>query len=179
MDALVQAIESFTSIHATPITDAWAVEAARLIARSLLRAFRDGRDLAARSDVAYGSLMAGLALSNARLGLVHGLAHPLGARYRIPHGLVCAVLLLPVMRFNRGACREKYARLDAVMDGDADAFIAKLMHDLGVPLDLKAFRVNLADVPRIVEESLPSGSLKANPRVPTAADCGAIVREII
>lgn len=127
MDALVQAIESFTSIHASPVTDAWSFEAVRLLKDSVRAAYRDGADLTARTDAAYGSLLAGLALANARLGLVHGLAHPLGARYHIPHGLACAVLLPPVMRFNRRSCPRKYARLDSLLNGDAVAFVEKLM----------------------------------------------------
>ena len=179
MDALVQAIESFTSIHASAVTDAWSFEAVRRLKGSVLKAYRDGSDASARADAAYGSLLAGLALSNARLGLVHGLAHPLGARYHIPHGLVCAVLLPPVMRFNRESCAEKYARLDHVMGGDAVAFVERLMHDLDLPSDLKAFAVQPDDVPLLVEESLPSGSLKANPREATPEACTRILMRVI
>ena len=179
MDALVQAIESFTSIHASPVTDAWSFEAVRLLKDSVVRAHRDGSDLAARTDAAYGSLFAGLALSNARLGMVHGLAHPLGARYHIPHGLVCAVLLLPVMRYNRGSCPEKYARLDRLMEGDAIGFIERMMRALELPLDLKGFSVDPDDIPLLVEESLPSGSLKANPREATREACAEVLRSII
>jgi len=175
MDALVQAIESFTSKHATPVTDAWSFEAVRLLKTSVLAAYRDGSDLAAHTDAAFGSLLAGLALANARLGMVHGLAHPLGARYHIPHGLVCAVLLAPVMRFNRGAAQEKYVRLDGVMDGDAVGFVERLRDALGLPADLKPFGVRAGDVPTLVAESLPSGSLAANPREATAEACTALL----
>jgi len=179
MDALVQAIESFTSKHASPVTDAWSFEAVRLLKDAVPRAYREGADLTARTDAAYGSLLAGLALSNARLGLVHGLAHPAGARWGIPHGLVCAVLLAPVMRFNRESCAAKYARLDALMDGDAVAFVERLMGALDIPRDLTRFQVKPEIIPLIVEESLPSGSLKANPRHVTAKDCAEIIRSVI
>jgi len=179
MDALVQAIESFTSVHANAVTDAWSFQAVRLLKTSVLAAYRDGSDLGARSDAACGSLLAGLALANARLGMVHGLAHPLGARYHIPHGLVCAVLLPPVMRFNREAAAEKYARLDHVMEGDAAAFVETLLTQLDIPSDLKQFNINPDDVPRLVEESLPSGSLKANPRKATSEACTAVLNHVI
>jgi alcohol dehydrogenase class IV len=179
MDALVQAIESFTSMHASPVTDAWSFEAVRLLKEAVPRACRDGADLTARTDASYGSLLAGLALSNARLGLVHGLAHPLGARCNIPHGLVCAVLLPSVMRFNRESCAGKYARLDALMDGDAVTFVERLMRELEIPLDLKPFQVKAELIPLLVEESLPSASLKANPREATRETCTEILRGLI
>ena len=179
MDALVQAVESFTSIHASPVTDAWSFAAARLLKDSVVAAYRDGSDLAARTDAAYGSLLAGLALANARLGMVHGLAHPLGARYHIPHGLVCAVLMPPVMRFNREACPEKYARLDHLMKGDCIAFVEGLLARLDLPTDLKHFNVDPAAIPTLVAESLPSGSLKANPRDATPEACAEVLRSIL
>jgi len=179
MDALVQAIESFTSIHANAVTDAWSFQAIRLLKDSVLLAYRDGSDLSARSDAAHGSLLAGLALSNARLGLVHGLAHPLGARAHIPHGLACAVLLPPVMRFNREACAEKYTRLDHIMNGDAVTFVENLMRALDIPPNLKTFGVQPDDVPLLVQESLPSGSLKANPREATPEACTEILRSVL
>jgi len=179
MDALVQAIEAFTSIHASPVTDAWSFEAVRLLKDSVPAAWRDGSDLAARTDAAYGSLLAGLALANARLGMVHGLAHPVGARCHIPHGLVCAVLMPTVMRFNREACPEKYARLDHVMKGDCIAFVEDLLGRLDLPRDLRSFDVDPAMIPLLVAESLPSGSLKANPREATAEACAEVLRSIL
>jgi len=179
MDALVQGIESFTSRHACPVTDAWSFEAVRLLAGSVANAWRNGADLTARTDAAYGSLLAGLALSNARLGLVHGLAHPVGARWNIPHGLVCAVLMPPVMRFNRESCAAKYARLDALLGGDAVAFVERLMRELAIPRDFRTFRVKPELLPLIVEESLPSGSLQANPREATREDCTDILKALL
>ncbi|HUW58903.1 MAG TPA: iron-containing alcohol dehydrogenase, partial [Planctomycetota bacterium] len=85
----------------------------------------------------------------------------------------------PVMRFNRESCAEKYARLDHVMGGDAVAFVERLMHDLDLPSDLKAFAVQPDDVPLLVEESLPSGSLKANPREATPEACTRILMRVI
>ena len=179
MDALVQAIEAFTSRQANPLTDAWAFEAVLRLKDSVVASWRMGGDLMARTDVAWGSLLAGLALSNARLGLAHGLAHPLGARYRIPHGLVCAVLMPPVARFNREKCPEKYARLDAALGGDTAQVIEDMLSTMKLPTDLKAFGIMPEHVPGLVEESLPSGSTKANPRTVTPEACAMVLQSLI
>jgi alcohol dehydrogenase len=178
MDALTQAIESYISIYATPITEALSLEAAWLIARSLLIAYRQGANLGARTDMAYGSLMAGMALANARLGVVHGIAHPLGVRYHIPHGLVCAVLLPRAMRLNAEAAKEKFGRLAQVFGKEPIAFVEELSEALSLPKTLRAYKVKAADFPAIVRESMPSGSLKANPKKVTEGDVEMILRGV-
>ena len=123
MDALTQAIESYISIHATPLTEALSLQAIELLARSLTDAHDDGTNLAAREDCLYGSLLAGMALANARLGAVHGLAHPIGVRYGVPHGLVCAVLLPPVLRMNEDFAEEKFERMSDVVGQSIIEFV--------------------------------------------------------
>ena len=108
MDALTQAVESYLSRLATPLTDALALHAVELIWLNILAAYQHGEDRSAREAMSYGSLLAGMALANARLGAVHGMAHPIGWRYRLRHGVVCAALLPHVLRFNREAVAEKY-----------------------------------------------------------------------
>ena len=114
-DALCQAIEAYTSIGAGPVTDALAMRAIALIGGSLARAYRQGDDLAARESMSMGSLMAGMAMASARLGGVHGMAHPLGARYHIPHGVVCGLLLPYTMEYNLDAAQAKYATVAALL----------------------------------------------------------------
>jgi len=179
MDALAQAIESFTSLGSTPLTDALAFESARLILQSLEAACRDGADLDARSDMLLGSLLAGIALANARLGTIHGLAHPLGIRWNIPHGRICATLLAPVMRFNERVVGEKYGRLSALAGRPIIEHVERLRDQLGIPADLKAHRITADEVEWIVRESLPSGSLKMNPRPTSADDLRAILAPLI
>jgi alcohol dehydrogenase class IV len=186
-DALCQAIEAFVSIGASPATDALAGEAVRLVGRSLVPAFRDGAELAARSDMLYGSLLAGMALVNARLGAVHGMAHPLGLRFDIPHGTVCGLLLPHVMAYNLPWAEEKYAQvarwLGVEPAGQSEAELARRsveavqqrLEQIDLPLRLRHFGVTETDLPIIVEESLPSGSLKHNPRPLDAADVSAIL----
>jgi len=184
-DALCQAIESFVSIGAQPTTDALAVEAIRLLARSLVRAYDDGQDIEARTDVHYGSLLAGMALANARLGAVHGIAHPVGGHYRIPHGVVCGLLLPHVMEYNLqcGAAPstpEKYARIARLLGrggiaSHAVQAVSDLISRLDIPRHLEALGVQREDFPLLIEESLPSGSLRSNPRRLQAEDVQRIL----
>jgi alcohol dehydrogenase class IV len=186
-DALCQAIESLVSIGAMPETDALAAEAIRLIGRSLVRAYREGDNLEARADMLYGSMLAGMALSNARLGAVHGLAHPLGHHCHIPHGVICGLLLPGVMAYNLEYAEEKYARAASLLGCHAEGMERKEAARLGVervrdilqkielPLRLRDLDVPRADFPRIIEESLPSGSMKHNPRPLEAADLQIIL----
>jgi alcohol dehydrogenase class IV len=93
LDALTQVMEPYVSNKANPLTDALCREGMRRAARSLRRAYEDGRDAAAREDMAQASLFGGLALANAKLGAVHGFAGPLGGMFPAPHGVVCARLV--------------------------------------------------------------------------------------
>ncbi len=175
VDALTQAIEAYTSTGATVVSDLLALEATTRIAGSLKTAYLSGDDLAAREHMALGSLLAGLALASARLGLVHGLAHPLGALYHIPHGQVCGILLPHVMEFNLESCREKYARLAAEMGIGAEAealleWVKNLNGELALTESLADFGLQEDDFDRIIPDALSSGSTKHNPRPVTEQD---------
>lgn len=180
-DALCQAIESFTSIGASPVTDALAMRAIALIAESLERAYVDGQDMSAREGMSMGSLMAGMAMANARLGGVHGMAHPLGSYYDIPHGVVCGLLLPYTMAYNLEYAIDKYATIASLMGEEIDSLTGKeaaqraveqvraLLERIHIPQHLSAFGVRADQLDPIIAESLPSGSLKHNPR-PLAAE---------
>jgi alcohol dehydrogenase class IV len=190
-DALTQAIESYTSIGASAVTDGLAYEAIRRIARSLERAVRGARegdeDLDARADLLYGSTLAGAAMANARLGGIHGIAHPLGALYHIPHGLVCGLLLPYMMAYNLDYAQEKYARFASLVGADvrgrdekgaaqaAVEQIGELLAGVGIPRRLGPLGLERSDYPAIVEGTLPSGSFKHNPRPLGAADVEIIL----
>lgn len=109
MDALTHAIEAYVSKSHFPFTDGIALEAVTLIAKSLEKAYEDGRNIEARTDMCWAEYMAGLAFSNAGLGMVHAMAHQLGGFYNTPHGVANAILLTHVMRYNTSACKERYA----------------------------------------------------------------------
>jgi alcohol dehydrogenase class IV len=178
MDALTQAIESYVSIHATPLTEALSFDAARLLLGNLVAAYRDGNDAAAREACSYGSLMAGIALANARLGVVHGIAHPLGIRYHIPHGLCCAVLLPVSIRLNRAAAHHKYGRLSQAAGRDIAEAVDAMLDAMNLPRTLAAYSIPSEEFASIARESLPSGSLKANPKPVVAADIVAMLEQI-
>ena len=107
LDALTQLIEPYVCSRANPMTDALCVEGIRRAARSLRAAFAEGRNAAARADMAVASLFGGLALANAGLGAVHGFAGPIGGQFPAPHGAVCAALLPQVMEANLRALRQR------------------------------------------------------------------------
>jgi alcohol dehydrogenase class IV len=179
-DAFVQAVEAYTSRGANPMTDALALEAARLTARWLRTAVQEPEHREAREGMALGSMMAGIALNTSRLGLVHGLAHPIGAVTGAAHGLLCGLLLPPVMRFNREAAGPKYARLAAELglatvsgeDGTDTLirFTEELLGQVSIPLRLSALDFDLADLDWVAQETMPSGSTKANPRAVSVED---------
>jgi alcohol dehydrogenase class IV len=190
-DALCQAIEAYVSIGAMPATDALAGEAIYLLGCSLLRAFQDGQDVGARSDTMYGSMLAGVAFANARLGGVHGMAHPLGYRYKIPHGVICALLLPYVMRYNLSYATAKYARVAELLGVETRGLteeaaglravdaIEELFDALQIPRRLASFGVDADDFEAIIADSLPSGSLKHNPRPLSADDVRRILTEAL
>lgn len=179
MDAWVQAVEAFTSRGANPFTDALALEAARLATRWLATAVSDPTHREAREGMALASLMAGQALNTSRLGLVHGLAHPLGAVTGVAHGLLCGLLMPPVMRFNREAAGAKYARLAEALDlvpartyppAAVEALVRyteQFLRRLEIPLRLSEVGFDPADLDWVARETLPSGSTQANPRTVT------------
>lgn len=187
MDAFVQAVESFVASGANPLTGALSLEAARLAAGALETAVREPGNHAAREAMALGSMMAGMALNTSRLGLVHGLAHPLGAVTGAPHGLLCGLLLPPVMRFNREAAGAKYAHLAEALGiapagtpaGEATAaliaFTEWLLQRLAIPLRLRDVGYDEADAEWVAQETMPSGSTKANPRPVTLDDARAVL----
>lgn len=176
MDAFTQAVEAYTSRYATPLTDGISYEAALQLARGLLKAYEGGDDLEARAAVAWGATMSGVALANARLGAVHGLAHAVGTACKLPHGLVCAILLPWVIEYNLDVAAAKYARLARGLglaeeaDGTEPAarvfleYVRELNAKLGIPASLGEVGLERAMIPGIVDESLPSGSLAANPK---------------
>lgn len=190
LDALSHAVESFCSRGANELTDVIALEAARLILLYLQRAYTDGGDREARAALAKASLLAGIALANARLGAVHGLAHPIGSLYNQPHGLICGVLLPQIMRFNLRVCHEKYARLAEIWGaaGGGDVFdraaaairhVMALNRRLGIPAALGDLGLSAKDFPEIVRQAALSPSLAANPRPVSQEDLMAILGENI
>jgi alcohol dehydrogenase class IV len=188
LDALTQLIEPYVSLRANPMTDQFCVEGMRRAAAALPRVWKNGGDRAARSDMAWSSLLGGMALANAALGAVHGFAAPLGGMFPIPHGAACAAVLPHAMEVNVRALRarapEKLIRYDDVARlitgmprasaADGVAWIAELCRKLEIPA-LRAYGVGESDLPALVEKAAQSSSIKGNPIVLT----GEELREIV
>lgn len=102
LDALTQLIEAYTSVKASPMTDALCISGIRAVARGFEKTYLNGENLEARECMAYGALMSGMVLANAGLGIVHGLASPIGGMFPIPHGVVCGTLLYEAVCTNIG-----------------------------------------------------------------------------
>ncbi len=187
MDALTQAIEGYTSVHANEFTRPLSREAVRLIGHNLLRAYTDGDDLPARDAMLKASFLGAVAFANCRLGAVHGMAHPAGVRYSAAHGVVCAILLPYVMRLNIQDCVEDYARLAQdlgiakkrtsarAMAASLIGMVEELNLRVGIPPKLREIGLRREDISAIAEESLPSGSMAANKRKMTKEDIEALL----
>jgi alcohol dehydrogenase class IV len=192
LDALTQCLEPFVSPFGNPLTDGIAREGLVRAARSLRRAVSDGRDVAAREDMAVASLCGGLALANAKLGAVHGFAAPLGGMFPIPHGVACARLLAPVAEANvralgerhrgRAATALRYEEVARALTNhaNADAFegvaaLHQLVEDLKVPR-LGDYGVREADVSSVVAQAQRASSMQGNPVVLTAEELGTVLR---
>lgn len=178
MDALTQCLEPFVSVRANAMTDLYCREGLRLAAGALRRAYANGEDLAARSDMSMASLLGGLALANAGLGAVHGFAAPVGGMFDAPHGAVCAALVAAVTRVNlralrardpQGAALSRYGEAARIVTGDAGAmpedlvvWLEELCSDLRIP-GLRSYGVGDGDLLGLCEKASRASSMKGNP----------------
>ncbi|MDN4527141.1 iron-containing alcohol dehydrogenase [Fictibacillus fluitans] len=167
IDALTHAVEAYISVNASPTTDGLALQAIRLIARSLRRAVENGNDEQARIDMSNGSYIAGLAFFNAGVAGVHALAYPLGGQFHISHGESNAVLLPYVMGYIRSSCVTRMGDILNALGGNS-AYLSdeeasyrcveelkRLVNDVGIPDTLSGF-----DVPESALESLTQDGVK-------------------
>lgn len=182
LDALTQVIEPFISHLANPMTDAFCREGMRLAARSLKKAYDDGNDVEAREEMLLASLFGGIALANAKLGVVHGFAGVIGGMYKIPHGIVCAALLPYSVETNVKALTEReennealsrYEEVARILTGNGNATIEdgkKWIMNLCSHLNLPAFSeygMKEEDFKEVISKSMNSSSMKGNPIVLT------------
>ena len=190
LDALTQLIEPYVSIRANAMTDMYCLEGIRRAARSLARAYEDGRDSAARADMSLASLLGGLSLANAGLGAVHGFAAPVGGMFPAPHGAVCAALLPWVMEANIRALRarapeseplRRYQAVAAILTGRPDAraelgveWVAELCERLAIA-PLSTYGVTEAHFDALVEAARRASSMKGNPIVLETAELRGIL----
>ena len=190
LDALTQVIEPYVCSRANPMTDGFCVEGVRRASRSLRRAYLHGHDMEARTDVSLASLLGGLALANAGLGVVHGFAAPLGGMFPAQHGAVCAALLPHGMEINIRALRarapeseslRRYEEVARLLTGRPNAApedgvecVRAICKELRIP-PLSSYGVREADVPVLVEKASRASSMKANPIELTANELGEVL----
>lgn len=167
MDAFTQALEAFTSRHAVWLSDELALKAIESIGTNLEK-FYQGGDAEARSCVLEGSYLAGLAFSIARLGVVHGIAHPLGVRYHVPHGYVCGVCLPHAVELNRGVMGGKYDQVSRILGRDLLDHIRYLLGRFNMPSPFLGKAVLDREI--IIRDTVNAWSTKANPKLITPAD---------
>ncbi len=177
MDALTHAIEGYITKGAWALSDMFHLEAIRLIAKSLRGAVENTKE--GREGMALGQYVAGMGFSNVGLGIVHSMAHPLGALYDTPHGIANAIILPTVMEYNAPETGEKYreiARAMGVQNVDAmsqdeyrkaavDA-VKKLSQDVGIPTTLKDI-VKKEDIPFLAQSAMDDACRPGNPKEPT------------
>ena len=190
LDALTQCLEPFVSVRATPLTDGLAREGLRRAAAGLRAAYADGTDLAARADMSVCSLLGGMALANAKLGAVHGLAGVIGGTADIPHGIACAAVLPAVIEANVAALRcvpdggpalQRYAEAAQLLTGrpaasieDGLAWIRETTALLALP-GLGAFGIQPGHAADIAAAAAASSSMQGNPVFLPGADLRAIL----
>jgi alcohol dehydrogenase class IV len=148
MDAFTHAYESFVSINTNPVSQALAIDAIRLIGQNLRRFYANPENLEAAEAMMIASTMAGIAFYSGRTGIVHGMAHPLGGHYNVPHGVANAILLPHCMEFTRMGAQEEFRRIAEAMEEDirglsldeaskrAVEVVRNLLFDVGIPKNL-------------------------------------------
>lgn len=189
MDALTHAIEGYTTAGAWELSDMFHLKAIEIIARSLRAAVENTPE--GRADMALGQYVAGMGFSNVGLGIVHSMAHPLGALYDTPHGVANAIILPTVMEYNAEATGDKYKYIAQAMGVEGtenmtqeeyrkaavDA-VKKLSSDVGIPADLKEI-VKEEDIPFLAQSAYDDACRPGNPKDTSVEDITALYKSLI
>jgi len=182
MDAFVQALESYVTKTSNPVTDTLALQAIEVIFHNLPEAVQEGGNIEVREKMALGSLLSAMAFSNSGLGAVHGLAHPIGAHFGVPHGLACAVLLPHVVGFNLKVRYEKFSqiaeKIGVEKTENLPCIMKKFLQRIGIPLNFRDYEITETDFSTIIAESR-SSSMSKNPRQVSDEDLREILRRVI
>jgi alcohol dehydrogenase class IV len=192
LDALIHAVEAFTSKNANSISDVFARQAMRLVFGNIRKAYANGEDLAARAGMLEGSLLAGMAFANAGVTAVHAFAYPIGAEFHIPHGVANSIMLPPVMEFNMLGNLPRFAEIAEIFGEPPGGLnererargmvkaIGELVDDLRIPRHLSEFGVADHHIPALAQGVMKVTRLLANnPRRITVQDAEAIYRQVL
>lgn len=179
MDAFAHCLEAYSSPFFHPMSQGIALEGMRIVKEYLPRAYADGQDLEARAQMMAAALMGAVAFQKG-LGAIHAISHPVGARHNTHHGTTNAVVMGPVLAFNRPALEvrlaaaARYLGIDAGFDGFC-RFVADLNASLGIPQDLRALGVTDQDVDAILAGALKDPSTGGNPITMTSENTRALI----
>ncbi len=182
MDALTHAIEGYITKGAWELSDMFELKAIELISKNLRNATFNGKDMTARENMALAQYVAGMAFSNVGLGCVHSMAHPLGARFDVPHGVANALLLPIVMEYNMPAAQEKYCNIARAMGVNIDGLsveegakaavnaVKQLSLDLGIPQTLREINIPQDSLEQLSKDAFADVCTGGNPREITQKD---------
>ena len=189
MDALTHAIEGYITKGAWELSDMFYLKAIEIISRSLRAAVANTPE--GRTDMALGQYIAGMGFSNVGLGIVHSMAHPLGALYDTPHGVANAIILPTVMEYNAPKTGEKYREIARAMgvkgvdDMTQDEYrkaacdaVRQLSKDVGIPADLKAI-VKEEDIPFLAQSAYDDACRPGNPRDTSVEEIAALYKSLL
>ena len=189
MDALTHAIEGYITKGAWELSDMFEIKAIELISKNLRTATYEGKNMVARENMALAQYVAGMAFSNVGLGCVHSMAHPLGARFDIAHGVANALLLPIVMEYNMPAAKEKYCDIAKAMGVDITGMsvdegakaavdaVKKLSLDLGIPQTLREINIPESALAQLANDAFNDVCTGGNPRKITEADILELYRK--
>ncbi|MBQ8509609.1 MAG: lactaldehyde reductase [Clostridia bacterium] len=190
MDALTHAIEGYITAGAWEMSDMFELKAIEIIAKSLRSAVKGEKE--GREGMALGQYIAGMGFSNVGLGIVHSMAHPLGAVYDTPHGVANAIILPTVMEYNADATGDKYRDIAKAMGvtgteamtteearAAAVAAVRKLSADVGIPATLTEVGVKEEDIEFLADSAMADACTPGNPKVPTKEDIVALYKSMM
>lgn len=189
MDALTHAIEGYITKGAWEMTDMFELKAIELISKHLRSAVKGEKE--GREGMALAQYIAGMGFSNVGLGIVHSMAHPLGAVYDTPHGVANAIILPTVMEYNASASGDKYRQIAAAMGVDTTGMsiddarkaavdaVRQLSIDVGIPKTLSEVGVKEKDIPFLAESAMADACTPGNPKDPTVEDIIALYKSMM
>lgn len=188
LDALTHAVEAYVSTAATPITDAMAIQAIKIIPKYLPKAVANGQDMEAREQMVYAQSLAGMAFNNASLGYVHAIAHQFGGFYNYPHGVCNAILLPYVCKYNLIAKEERFADIAVALGVNVEglstreaaekgiAKIEQMAKDLNIPSGFAELGAKEEDIETLAANAMKDACAATNPRKAKLQDIIDIIK---
>ncbi|MCH5232308.1 MAG: lactaldehyde reductase [Muribaculaceae bacterium] len=191
MDALTHAIEGYVTKGAWEMSDMFEIEAIRMINKYLRTAVNEPSNPEGRNGMAIAQYIAGMAFSNVGLGLVHGMAHPMGSLFDIPHGVANALLLPTVMEFNNPYCLDKFPKVAEAMGVDISGMtkeeasqaacdaVKALAIEVGIPQHLSELGIKESDIPELAQQALNDVCTPGNPRPVTHEEIIELYKKVL